>query len=345
MKLDGAVLATNAFLALLFVLLFGLTSEILNSTLDEHRKIVEGWADRLVKRRLPFLRPLARADAWIDSLGQRGRRGAIAQIVVVLGLLGVVYGFLSDGFGFNKAGLVLVLSMMVGLATILYLNYGGKALVIERFHHAPATVRAYGSAIILAAVFVMASRWLDFHPGLLYGFVATTVILRPIDLTPRQQARMVLGPAIAVLTASLVAWALLDPLRAATGNADAFFPALAQAVLGIVFIGGLESLLFGLLPIRFMDGAKVMGWSRRAWAIVYFVVVFLWWQLLLNRDEAYVDAFRQTGVLAVFAMLGFFMATTGVVWTYFWRRDRAAEAAGAADAAEAAIPEAEIDTE
>ena len=345
LRLDLPVLATNAFLALLFVLLFGLTSEVLNSTLDEHRSVVEGWADRLVKRRLRFLRPLARADAWIDSLGQRGRAGALAQIGVVLALLGIVYGFLSEGFGLNKAGLVLVLSMMVGLAVILYLNYGGKALLIERFHHAPATVRAYGSAIFIAAICVIASRWLDFHPGLLYGFVATTVILRPIDLTPRSQARMVLGPAIAVLAASLIAWALLDPLRAATGDADAFFPALAQAVLGIVFIGGLESLLFGLLPVKFMDGAKVMRWSRRAWALTYFVVVFLWWQLLLNRDEAYVNAFRQTGVVAVFAMLGFFMATTGVVWFYFWRRDRAEEVAEAANAAETAIPQSDIQSE
>jgi hypothetical protein len=342
------VLATNALLALLFVLLFGLTSEVLNSTLDEHRPIVEGWADRLVKRRLRFLRPIARADAWIDGLGQRGRAGAIAQVVAVLALLGVVYGFLSAGFGFNRSGLVLVLSMMVGLAVILYLNYGGKALVVERLHHAPATVRAYGSAIFIAAVCVIASRWLDFHPGLLYGFVATTVILRPVDLTPRHQARMVLGPAFAVLAASLIAWALLDPLRAATADTDAFLPALAQAVLGIVFIGGLESLLFGLLPIRFMDGSKVMRWSRPVWALIYLLVVFLWVQLLLNRDEAYVDAFRQTGIVAVFVMLGFFMATTGVVWTYFWRRDRAEEAAErtkAADAAEAAIPASEIETE
>ena len=243
--------------------------------------------------------------------------------MVVLALLGVVYGFLSNGFGFNKGGLVLVLSMMAGLAVILYLNYGGKALLIGRLHRTPATVRAYGTAIVLGAVCVVASSWLNFHPGIVYGFVATTVVLAPLELTKREEARIVLAPAAAVLAASLIAWALLGLLRAATGDTDAFLPALAQTILGIVFIGGLESLLFGLLPIRFVDGAKVMGWSRRVWAAAYVVVVFLWWQLLFNRDEAYVDAFRQTGVVAVFAMLGFFMATTGAVWGYFrWRDGR-----------------------
>ena len=321
--LDPAVLATNAVLAMVFVLLFGLTAEILNGTLDEHRKIIEAWTDDVVKRRFRFLRPLARADAWVDGLAARGRGGAFAHGVVVLALLGVVYGFLSNGFGFNKGGLVLVLSMMAGLAVILYLNYGGKALLIGRLHRTPATVRAYGTAIVLGAVCVVASSWLNFHPGIVYGFVATTVVLAPLELTKREEARIVLAPAAAVLAASLIAWALLGLLRAATGDTDAFLPALAQTILGIVFIGGLESLLFGLLPIRFVDGAKVMGWSRRVWAAAYVVVVFLWWQLLFNRDEAYVDAFRQTGVVAVFAMLGFFMATTGAVWGYFrWRDGR-----------------------
>jgi Zn-dependent protease len=151
-----------------------------------------------------------------------------------------------------------------------------------------------------------------------------------------------------VLAIAVGSWALLDPLRAATGSAEDLAPALAQAILAILYIGGLEGLLVNLLPIRYLDGAKVMRWNRAVWGTVYAVVLFLWWQLLFNRDAAYADAFKQTGVVVVFAMLGFFMATTGVVWTYFWRRDRREEAAGAAsaaDMAEAAFPEADIETE
>jgi hypothetical protein len=58
--------------------------------------------------------------------------------------------------------------------------------------------------------------------------------------------------------------------------------------------------------------------------------MFLWWQLLLNRDAAYVDAFRQTSVAAVIGVLVVFMLTTGVTWTFFRLREH---------------PEAETETE
>jgi hypothetical protein len=54
-----------------------------------------------------------------------------------------------------------------------------------------------------------------------------------------------------------------------------------------------------MIPLRFMDGSTVMRWSRAAWAFTFGTVTFLWWQLLLNQDAAYVEAMEQTNVQVV----------------------------------------------
>jgi hypothetical protein len=321
LRLDPAVLGTNMLLTVMFVFLFGLTSEIFNSTIDEHREEVEGWFDGLVGGPLRFLRPLTRADAFIDGLTETGRSGAVVHGLVILGVIGVVYGFLSTDIGLNEQTLILVASLMAGVGLVTYLNYGGKSLLIRRRHRAHSMVRMYGTAVGIAAVCVLASRLVGFHPGIVYGFIASTVVLTPLALEEREEARLVLLPAAVLLAVSLAAWLLLIPVRAAAVD-GALLTTLAESILSIVFVGGLEGLLFNLMPIRFMDGAKVMAWSRPAWAVAFGVVVFLWWQLLLNRNQAYVDALRQTSVTAVIAVVVFFALTTGTVWTYFRVRDR-----------------------
>jgi hypothetical protein len=55
-------------------------------------------------------------------------------------------------------------------------------------------------------------------------------------------------------------------------------------------------------------------------------VTFLWWQLLLNQDHAYVEAMEQTNVHVVLATLAVFVLTTGGLWSYFRFRPSPAKA-------------------
>ncbi|MEI7743213.1 MAG: FGLLP motif-containing membrane protein [Chloroflexota bacterium] len=324
--LDPAIVATNVLLALGFVFFFGLTSEIFNSTIDEHRTEIEGWTSSIAAR-LAFLAPIAALDARLDRLAETGRRGAALHGLVIVLVIGIVYGVFSGDIGFNPETVVLLSSIMVGLGLLTYLNYGGKSLILRRRHGAQAITRLYGSAVVVAVVCVLASRIGGFHPGMIYGFVASTVILTPVALEHRDEARVILLPALGLLLLSVVSFLLIDPLAQAAAAGDSLVLSILRAVVGITFIAGLEGLLFNLLPIRFMDGAKVMAWSRLGWGAIYSLVVFAWWQLLLNRDAAYVDAFRQTNVQAVAAFLVFFMVTTGLTWGFFRYRARREEAA------------------
>ncbi len=314
--IDPAVVATNLMLTLLIVFLFALTAEIFNSTMDANRDEVHGWWTGLMRGPLAFLGALTFAGEGLDRLSGSGRMGSILRVLTVLGLLGLIYGFLSPDFGLNPQSLVLFVSLVIGLGFITYFSEGSSSRLAIRRYHADASIKLYGTAVLVAILAVVVSRSVSFQPGLVYGFIASAVIIAPVALAKRDDATLVLVPAFGILVVSLLAWLLLGPVRVAAAGGSPL-PALAETILAMLVIGGLEGLFITMIPLRFMDGAAVMGWSRVAWALVFGTVTFLWWQLLLNQNAAYAAAFEQTNVRVVLATLGVFMLTTGGLWSYF----------------------------
>jgi hypothetical protein len=180
--------------------------------------------------------PLMKLDAAFDGLAESGRRGAVLHGMGIVAVIGLVYGLLSPDFGLNEQSLILIASLMIGAGFVTYLNYGGKSLLIRRRHGAHSVVRLYGTAVMVAIACVLATRLIGFHPGIIYGFMASTVILTPIALARRDEARIVLVPAAVLLIASLVAWILLIPVDAASENPGVGLT-LLKSVLTIVWPG------------------------------------------------------------------------------------------------------------
>ena len=116
---------------------------------------------------------------------------ALAGIRVLTAL---IYGFLSPDFGLDGRSVIMFMSLLVGLGVVTYLAEGGSVLLSNRRLHVAAEIRIYGAALAIAVVSVVLSRIIDFKPGVLYGFVASAVLLAPITLGRRQQAEIVLVP-------------------------------------------------------------------------------------------------------------------------------------------------------
>jgi hypothetical protein len=324
---DPAVVATNLLLTLLIVFLFGLTAEVFNSTMDANRAVVHGWWAGLLSGPLRFMGPLIVSGVGFSRLAGSGRVGSLLRILAVLSLLGLIYGFLSPDFGLNQSSMVLFLSLVVGLGFLTLFSEGSATRLAFRRYRADASIKLYGTAIFVAIIAVVVSRTVSFQPGLLYGFIASAVIVAPIALARRDDATLVLVPAFGLLVVSLLAWLLLGPVRVIAAD-GAPGPALAETILAMIVIGGLEGLFITMIPLRFLDGATVMGWNRVAWALTFGTVTFLWWQLLLNQDHAYAAALEQTNVQVVLAVLVAFILTTGGLWSYFRFRPVTADAAG-----------------
>jgi hypothetical protein len=323
MTLDLEVVGTNLLLTLLFLLIFGTTSAIFNSTLESNKEEIDAMMARLRGGWGRFTGPLGGAAAVFARPFTRGSQAGRLRVASILLLTGLVYGFLSPDFGLDAQSLLLFLALAVGLGAVTYINEGGAALFASRRLEVPAGVRVHVAALGVAAVCVLASRLVDFRPGIVYGFVASTVFLAPAALDRSQNGRLALYPAVALLAASLASWTLLGVARDAGGGATGWVTPLAEALLAVVFVAGIEGVFYNMIPLTFMDGRAVADWNRGAWALAFGSATFLFWHLLVNPDEGYLDALRETKVVVVLSLVVVYVAVTLGTWSYFrWRQRR-----------------------
>jgi hypothetical protein len=319
---DLDVLGTNLVLTIIVLLTFGLTSSLFNSTIKSNREEIDGWVDGGKARLRPIAAPLTGSAVMLGSVGTRRRLGRMTRIVVILGLTGLVYAFLSPDFTFDGRGALLFASIVLGVGFVTYLSEGGGSFVANRRLHAPASVRLYVAAVAIAVVCVVVSRLMDFQPGILYGFVASNVVLATVVLDRRRSAQLVLIPTLALLLVALAAWGALLLVRPLVASDGAWWELVLEAVLVTVFVAGIEGVFYSMIPITFMDGAAVYEWNRLAWAGLFGLATFLFWHLLLNQQDSYLDALRQTRVAVALGLVLLYGAITLLTWLFFRLRNR-----------------------
>jgi hypothetical protein len=323
---DLGVLGTNLMLTLIVLLTFGVTSSLFNSTIKSNREQIDLWGAAGARRLRPLLRPASALSREAGQLSDNRLIGRPLRIAVVLGLTGLVYAFLSRDFALDTKGAVLFAAIVLGIGFVTYLSEGGGALVANRRLKAPASVRLYIAAVAIAIVCVVVSRLMDFQPGILYGFVASNLILSSVVLSRRQSAQVVLVPTLALLTASLLAWLVLLVLRPAAETGGAWWLSLIEVVVVTIFVAGLEGVFYAMIPLTFMDGATVLEWSKVGWGLIFGTATFLFWHLLLNQNDAYLDALRQTRVVVALGLVFLYGTVTLGTWLFFKAWNRRAEA-------------------
>ncbi|MGZ8501391.1 MAG: FGLLP motif-containing membrane protein [Candidatus Limnocylindrales bacterium] len=323
---DLDVLGTNLILTVVVLLTFGLTSSLFNSTIKSNREQIDLWTAAGARRLWPVFGLASALSRGASRASNSPLIGRPLQVVIVLGLTGLVYGFLSPDFALDARSAVLFAAIVLGIGFVTYLSEGGGAFVAKRRHKAPASVRLYIAAVAIAIVCVAVSRLMDFQPGILYGFVASNLILSSVVLSRRQSAQVVLVPTLALLTASLLAWLVLLVLRPAAETSGAWWLSLVEVVVVTIFVAGLEGVFYAMIPITFMDGATVLEWSKVGWALMFGTATFLFWHLLLNQNDAYLDALRQTRVVAALGLVLLYGLVTLGTWLFFKAWNRWAEA-------------------
>jgi hypothetical protein len=161
---------------------------------------------------------------------------------------------------------------------------------------------------------VVISRIADFQPGYLYGLVVGYVYAK--ELTIRDEGRANALTAIWMLTVSLAAFISLPLLESASASTPLLQMALA-AGLATIFIGGLEGLLFELVPLRFLRGETVWAWHRVAWGILFLAAAFTFVHILLTPTSGYVGSTRTSPLLAAVALFVAFGVFSVAFWAYF----------------------------
>jgi hypothetical protein len=288
----------SAAIALGVLVLLGFPAQVFNSTLQEHYEEVRRW--------FHLERPLSEVVQRVD---QR----VLFPIFLAVG--GTLYALLTPDVGLNRSTLALV----VGLGMAVAITTVGFAL--PSFFYFETRFRDRGKVLVLpgtvlvAAACVGLSRLLHFQPGYLYGLLAVFVFHHDPD--KETAGRLAGSSAAIVLLLAIVAWVARVPVAGAAMGRTGFWWLVLEAALSGTFLIGLESVLVGLLPMRFLDGSKIQAWSKIAWAVLFGVAAFTLVEVLLMPGSGYVGHTTTVGRFTVLSIYIAFALFTAGFWAYF----------------------------
>ena len=193
-------------------------------------------------------------------------------------------------------------------------------------------------ALVVAASLTVMSRLVHFVPGYVYGLIAGFAATR--TLSKSQEAKSVLAGAACVFGLSVVAWILWGKYDAvAEGSHASHAEVITGAVLAQLAILGITSVMFGLMPFKFMDGYRLRTWNLGGWIGVYAVAAF-WFALVLIRNNR--DLLQSHNLPVAFAEPFILFAVFGVLsigfWLYFRLRPSPEKTAEEASAPQAIRP-------
>ena len=301
------VIGTNVLLVSVLVLLFYAAASIFNGTLKENYESITGWG-KSIRARLR-----RRKTSAPVSPSRRGRH--FPEIALILVITAVVNSLVDPGFGISLKGLIVFSAMAVTSVASIYGYDGIRVLVTRRRYHAGATIKAYPLAILLAIIFVGISRLINFYPGFIFGFVgAFTVLPYASSINEHQRSIGILWGVLTVMLISLAAFLLRQPL---TGWPDGFWRSMADTALAALFVGGLEGLLFGLLPVTFLDGGVVAAWKKWVWLVLFIIIAFFFFSTVINQREILTGAVKNMKVVWLSILVAASFVFSLMFWLFF----------------------------
>ena len=306
------VAAQSLLLALLFLLLAAFPGQLANKTWEENKGEISGWFARggAVAARIRA----SLAGFWTRRLG----------VVLFIVLTALVYGFLSPDFGPSAESAAALIGILAGLLVIILAFELPLMLTHRRLRQDRGRLQVIPLTIFLGILCVAFSRIADFQPGYLYGLVATFAFAGTLQL--RDEARAHAMTAVWMLIVALAAWLALPLIE----DQLAGQPLLAMGVaagLATIFVGGLEGLLFELVPLRFLRGDKVYAWRRGVWAVLFVAAAFTFAYVLLDPSNGYLGSTRVSPLVPAMILFVTFGIASILFWGYF--RFRPARSASA----------------
>jgi hypothetical protein len=308
LSLSASVITTNLILAVLALLLILLACSVFNGTLKER-------GNELMLMFAGVLAPLGAISRGWTALAYRiddpRAPFPVVRLALIVGLVSVIYAALDDDFGWNLSTVALLVSLAIGLGLLTVLYEGAQVVLSSRRFGLEGTLQLHPLGVVVAVISVVVSRLADLHPGVVLGFVAGASIAAR---DPREQGQITFFPMLGLLAISLVALALIDPFRSLSEESSQWFAVIPETVAVTIFIGGIEGLLFNLVPVTFMEGKKIWDWSKVAWLALGVTVGFFFFHVVLNRTDGYASALANASVQALFAVAFVFLAAAGLFW-------------------------------
>lgn len=105
--------------------------------------------------------------------------------------------------------------------------------------------------------------------------------------------------------------------EAAAGPDPSTATLLLDAALAALWVSGLQAVLFGLLPLRFLPGEKVVRWSRAGWLAIYGTALFLFVHAVARPGGDEGDVTSEATAWSMAVLLALFSLAALGTWAWF----------------------------
>ena len=291
-----AVVLQSALLAALLVFLMPFPSQLFNSTLETHEAEVRRWL------RLDRLGAAARGFAgfWASWPG----------VVVFTALAALLYGFLDPSFGLDQQSIATFLGMLLGIVLVT-VAFAVPTVLSHRRHGDRPTLAVVPVSLLIGVICVLISRITSFQPGYLYGLLIGLAFAR--ELSAAEEGRATAVGAALMLAVAFIAWLALGGLP----DGEGFGLAVLRTALAALMVAGLEGVVFGLLPMRFLPGEALYSWNRVLWGSLLLVGGFAFFHILINPASGYLSDTSRTPLFTVIGLLLGFSVVSVAFWGWF----------------------------
>jgi hypothetical protein len=292
-------LLTSAVIVAGMLFLIAFPGELFNTTLEEHYDEVRSWFGLKPKR-----------------LEEETGRSQIIPFIVFLGVGGLLYTLLNPNFRLDRSTIAAAIGLALSMGIVTLAFDVPTLAYVRRREGVWGRLVILPGTLLVAAACVALSRAVHFLPGYFYGLIAGITFRRQIANAIK--GRLVAASAVLVLVLSVLSWLALKPVSSAADKPGASMGLLiVEATLGGIFWCGLDSLVIGLLPLRFLSGSEVREWSRRAWTVLFVLTQLAFVHILLRPGTGYVANTRQSPTAIVVGLFIAFALFSIAFWAYF----------------------------
>jgi len=207
--------------------------------------------------------------------------------------------------------------MLIGFVVIVANQLLTWRTYIRR--HVPAAAgrwSVYPGQIAVSILCVAVSRIGHFVPGVIMGMSGDYEPGTQLELS--RAGHRVLRSVLSLAGISLTAWVVSIPVAHAAARPDASSVILTlDSALAVLSVAGIETLVFGLIPLYFLEGDTLRRWSFRTWISIWSVGI-VWFALVVVDPALNREAKEARASVAWLVILLVVEATISVgLWSYF----------------------------
>jgi hypothetical protein len=322
---DPVVVGANFSLAVIMMLVFGITSSVLSNMLRDEEPRIQHWLRAAGITGL--VKGLTNTFSWTLSRGVRRGCLTLPLVLIIFATYGIIFAFLDEGMSiFSRQGILLAVTLAFSVGLVSFAGDIARRMA-ARIWRERSTFNIYPVNLMLAIGTVFVSRVVNLSPGIVFGTPGGANIQDAP--TPEQQARR--DVALSLLTILIlvilgaVGWTATGLVVMALGiTLEWRFAEIAATIFGgitnfglSIFLIALQTCFFEMLPFAYSSGRPVFKWNKIVWALIFLPIGFLFAHALLNPQYGFLESFAESDVRFLWFIMVLLVGLTVMLWFYF----------------------------